>query len=134
MVLIGAGIGLTSAPATESIMGAVSEAKAGIGSAVNDATRILGGTVGVAVVGSIYASLYASRLAQAALPDPLLSGARRSVGAALVSAGRLDQRGSHARRRPTTRRRLERPSFTVSRQRCWWRPRWRCSAESQRQR
>jgi EmrB/QacA subfamily drug resistance transporter len=95
MVLIGAGIGLTSAPATESIMGAVSEAKAGIGSAVNDATRILGGTVGVAVVGSIYASLYASRLARAGLPDPLVSGARRSVGAALVSAGRLDQRGSH---------------------------------------
>src|SRR5262249_27591771 len=35
MILIGSGIGLTSAPATESIMGAVSEAKAGVGSAVN---------------------------------------------------------------------------------------------------
>ena len=47
------------------------------------------------MVGSIYASLYAGRLAGAGLPDPLVSGARRSVGAALVSAGRLDQRGSH---------------------------------------
>jgi EmrB/QacA subfamily drug resistance transporter len=57
MVLIGAGIGLTSAPATESIMGAVPRAKAGVGSAINDATRILGGTLGVAVIGSLYASL-----------------------------------------------------------------------------
>jgi MFS family permease len=39
MVLLGLGMGLTSAPATESIMGAVQTDKAGIGSAVNDATR-----------------------------------------------------------------------------------------------
>ncbi len=62
MVLIGTGIGLTSAPATEAIMGVVPTAKAGVGSAVNDATRILGATLGVAVIGSVYASLYASRL------------------------------------------------------------------------
>src|SRR6266540_2491947 len=64
MVLLGAGIGLTSSPATESIMGAVSSARAGVGSAVNDATRILGGTLGVAVIGSIYASLYSSGLSE----------------------------------------------------------------------
>ena len=52
----------TSAPATEAIMGVVPKAKAGVGSAVNDATRLLGGTLGVAVIGSTYASLYASRL------------------------------------------------------------------------
>jgi Major Facilitator Superfamily len=52
MIFIGAGIGLTSAPATESIMGAVPAAKAGVGSAINDATRITGGTLGVAVIGS----------------------------------------------------------------------------------
>jgi hypothetical protein len=46
-------------------MGAVSAAKAGVGSAVNDATRITGATLGVAVVGSIYASIYSSRLADA---------------------------------------------------------------------
>ena len=40
MVLYGLGMGLTSAPATESIMGAISRAKAGVGSAVNDATRL----------------------------------------------------------------------------------------------
>src|SRR6266536_3562118 len=67
MVVLGTGMGLTSAPATEAIMGVVPKAKAGVGSAVNDATRLLGGTLGVAVIGSVYASLYASRLT-AALP------------------------------------------------------------------
>jgi hypothetical protein len=92
MVFIGSGIGLTSAPATESIMGAVSVAKAGIGSAVNDATRILGGTLGVAVIGSIYASIYASRLTEslpAQLPGSITDSAQRSVGTAFGAAGQL---------------------------------------------
>ena len=46
MVVLGTGMGLTSAPATEAIMGVVPKAKAGVGSAVNDATRLLGGTLG----------------------------------------------------------------------------------------
>jgi EmrB/QacA subfamily drug resistance transporter len=58
MVVLGIGMGLTSAPATEAIMGVVPRGKAGVGSAVNDATRLLGGTLGVAVIGSVYASLY----------------------------------------------------------------------------
>ncbi len=96
MVLIGAGIGLTSAPATESIMGAVPRAKAGVGSAVNDATRILGGTLGVAVIGSIYASLYASRLTESlrrAPPGSIADSAQRSVGTAFGAAAQLDAAG-----------------------------------------
>jgi len=46
MVFLGLGMGLTSAPATESIMSAVQTDKAGIGSAVNDATREVGGGAG----------------------------------------------------------------------------------------
>src|SRR6516164_3887745 len=61
MVLYGLGLGLSSAPATESIMGAIPRAKAGVGSAINDSTRLIGGTLGVAVLGSVYASVYASR-------------------------------------------------------------------------
>jgi EmrB/QacA subfamily drug resistance transporter len=91
MVLYGLGMGFTSAPATESIMGAVSRHKAGIGSAVNDATRLLGGTLGVAVIGSVYASLYGSRLASALgahFPPQLSAIAHQSVGAAFsVSSG-----------------------------------------------
>jgi EmrB/QacA subfamily drug resistance transporter len=93
MVLIGSGIGLTSAPATESIMGAVPAAKAGVGSAINDATRILGGTLGVAVIGSIYASLYGSRLGSAlsfSLPAAASAAAHRSVGGAFEAAAKLD--------------------------------------------
>src|SRR3954465_4386185 len=73
MLVLGTGMGLTSAPATEAIMGVVPKAKAGVGSAVNDATRLLGGTLGVAVIGSVYASLYASRLT-GALPSGLPAG------------------------------------------------------------
>src|SRR5215813_6214283 len=62
MVVYGLGLGLTSAPATESIMGAVSRRKAGVGSAINDSTRLVGGTLGVAVLGSVYASVYGSKL------------------------------------------------------------------------
>jgi EmrB/QacA subfamily drug resistance transporter len=96
MICIGSGIGLTSAPATESIMGAVPAAKAGIGSAVNDATRIIGGTLGVAVIGSIYASLYSSRLGTelpAALPASAASGAHRSIGTAFGAASEFAASG-----------------------------------------
>jgi EmrB/QacA subfamily drug resistance transporter len=92
MVVLGTGMGLTSAPATEAIMGVVPKAKAGVGSAINDTTRLLGGTLGVAVIGSVYASLYASRLTSAlpaGLPAAVARTAHASVGAALGVAGKL---------------------------------------------
>jgi hypothetical protein len=99
MVVLGTGMGLTSAPATEAIMGVVPKAKAGVGSAVNDATRLLGGTLGVAVIGSVYASLYASRLTtllSAHVPATVAHTAHGSVGAALTLAGKLAQAGHPA--------------------------------------
>ena len=92
MVLYGLGMGLTPAPATESIMGAISRAKVGVGSAVNDSTRLIGGTLGVAVIGSVYASVYGSRLTAtmpAAVPGPVAAIAHQSVGAAYVAAGKI---------------------------------------------
>ncbi|HEY4451261.1 MAG TPA: MFS transporter [Solirubrobacteraceae bacterium] len=91
MLLMGSGLGLTSAPATESILSVLSPAKAGVGSAVNDATREAGGTLGVAIIGSVYASLYASHLSHGAaahLPAAALASAKSSVGAALAVAAR----------------------------------------------
>jgi hypothetical protein len=99
MVVYGLGLGLTSAPATESIMGAISRAKAGVGSAINDSTRLIGGTLGVAVIGSVYASVYASRLAATmppAVPAPVAAIARQSVGAAYVAAGKIAALGHPA--------------------------------------
>src|SRR3954447_10127502 len=92
MIPLGLGMGLTSAPATESIMGAVSVDKAGVGSGVNDTTRELGGTLGVAVIGSVYASLYADALDR--LPaQPAFAAARDSIGAALIGAQPLADTG-----------------------------------------
>jgi EmrB/QacA subfamily drug resistance transporter len=99
MVVYGLGLGLTSAPATESIMGAVPRAKAGVGSAINDSTRLIGGTLGVAVIGSVYASVYASRLAAtmpAAVPAPAAAIAHQSVGAAYAAAGKIEALGHPA--------------------------------------
>ncbi len=65
MTFVGLGIGLSMAPATHSIMSSVPPAKAGVGSAINDTTRNLGGVLGVAIVGSIVASAYRTGLAPA---------------------------------------------------------------------
>jgi EmrB/QacA subfamily drug resistance transporter len=99
MVLYGLGLGLTSAPATESIMGAIPRAKAGVGSAVNDSTRLVGGTLGVAVIGSIYASVYGSRLSAtlpAGVPGRVAAAAHQSVGAAYAAAGKITALGHPA--------------------------------------
>jgi EmrB/QacA subfamily drug resistance transporter len=96
MIVYGLGMGLTTAPATESIMGAVAADQAGVGSAVNDSTRLLGGTLGVAVIGSIYASVYNGRLnttLSAALPHALTQLAHQSIGAAFGVASQLTTQG-----------------------------------------
>jgi EmrB/QacA subfamily drug resistance transporter len=96
MLMGGGGLGLITAPATEAIMGAVPTEKAGVGSAVNDATRLFGAALGVAVIGSVAASLYGSRLG-ATLPTgiPLRAAlaAKSSVGGALVAARGLQHAG-----------------------------------------
>jgi EmrB/QacA subfamily drug resistance transporter len=85
-MVIAAGMGLAMAPATESIMGALPPSQAGVGSAVNDTTRSLGGALGVAIMGSVAASLFASHIrpALANLPAQFATEARESVGAAVT--------------------------------------------------
>ncbi len=60
LLLLGLGMGLAMAPATDSIMGSLPREKAGVGSAVNDTTREVGGALGVAILGSILAATYSS--------------------------------------------------------------------------
>jgi hypothetical protein len=97
MVLLGGGLGLTTAPATEAIMGSLSVDKAGVGSAVNDTTRELGGTLGVAIVGSVFASVYSGRLTGepvlATLPSDARFALERSVAAAQKVIGQLPSDG-----------------------------------------
>ena len=85
MVLMGLGLGLVSTTATESILQVLPPARAGVGSAVNDATRELGGTLGVAVIGSLFASVYGDSLASLVgdrLEPGQLAAAQESVGVA----------------------------------------------------
>ena len=73
------GMGMTMAPATESVMGSLPREKAGVGSAVNDTTRQVGGAVGVAVFGSLLASRYAAHMhatLDGSVPDDSGKGAR----------------------------------------------------------
>jgi EmrB/QacA subfamily drug resistance transporter len=93
MILMSTGMALTMAPATDSIMGSLPLAKAGVGSAVNDTTRQVGGAVGVAVVGSVFTSVYASHLADGMRRDPLpptaLDTAQEGIGNAFAVAARI---------------------------------------------
>jgi EmrB/QacA subfamily drug resistance transporter len=93
MTLMAAGLALTAGPATDAIMGALPPSRAGAGSAVNDTTREVGGTLGVAVVGSVLASLYGSHLSETlgrlGLPPAVSAAARESVVAGVTVADRL---------------------------------------------
>jgi nitrate/nitrite transporter NarK len=89
LVLLSGGMGITIAPATGAIMSAVPLSKAGVGSAVNDTTRELGGALGIAVLGSIATSTYRSGLDATALPPEVADVASESVGAAVAVAGRI---------------------------------------------
>ena len=89
-LLLGLGVGLTVAPATESIMGSLPLGKAGVGSAVNDTTRQTGGALGIAVMGSIFAAFYHHFTSVAGkLPGGTAAAVHDSIGSALVAASKL---------------------------------------------
>ena len=97
MILMGTGMGLSVAPATESIMGSLPLHQAGVGSAVNDTSREVGGALGVAIVGSMLSSLYASNLNSklpANVPAQVHDAADQSIGAALQVSAQLGRVGA----------------------------------------
>ena len=85
-VVMGIGMANVMAPCTDSIMGSLPRAKAGVGSAVNDTTRQTGGAIGVAVFGSLMASHYRSQFTAKigiTLPAGLFDQVRDNVGQAI---------------------------------------------------
>jgi EmrB/QacA subfamily drug resistance transporter len=84
-------MGWTMAPATDAVMGAVPLAKAGVASAMNDVARQVAGALGIAVIGSLSASLYSDGVSGdvARLPGATRVGAQDSIGAAHAVALRL---------------------------------------------
>src|ERR687898_469532 len=91
LAVLGAGMAITVAPATGEIMTSVPMSKAGVGSAVNDTTRELGGALGIALMGSIANSAYRSSidLEGVRLPAGSRAAAEESIGAADSIAGRV---------------------------------------------
>ena len=101
LVLFGLGAGIAMPAATDLIMATLPPARAGVGSAVNDTVRELGGALGVAVIGSVAASSYASNLHGQVdhLPADVRAVVTDNIGAALTVSGHLGANGDPARRR-----------------------------------
>ena len=97
LLVIGTGSGLAMAPTTSMIMAAVPMNRAGMGSAVNDTAREVGGAAGIAVLGSILATRYRAGLGSLLdrLPGPVAELVDRGVGQALdVAAGQGGAQGA----------------------------------------
>ena len=92
LLLLGVAIGLSVSPCTDAIMGAFPEKQLGVGGAVNDTSLELGGSLGIAILGSILAGTYTSGLTSAVggrLPAPAREAAGESVGGALAVAQKI---------------------------------------------
>jgi EmrB/QacA subfamily drug resistance transporter len=89
MVVMAVGMALAMSPTTGLLMSAVPRTRAGMGSAMNDTTRELGGSLGIAVLGSVMASSYASHVsgAVAGLPASAAAAVKSSLAGALAVAG-----------------------------------------------
>ncbi|MFF5847417.1 DHA2 family efflux MFS transporter permease subunit [Streptomyces massasporeus] len=90
LVVLGLSIGLALSPCTDAIMGAFPESELGVGGAVNDTSLELGGSLGIAILGSLLATSYSGHLSDATagskLPASTLSTAQDSVGAGYAVA------------------------------------------------
>ncbi|MGC0329442.1 EmrB/QacA subfamily drug resistance transporter [Streptomyces sp. SAI-170] len=90
LVVLGLAIGLALSPCTDAIMGAFPESELGVGGAVNDTSLELGGSLGIAILGSLLGTSYADHLTDATrgsgLPADALATAQDSVGAGYATA------------------------------------------------
>jgi EmrB/QacA subfamily drug resistance transporter len=99
LLLFGLGAGVAMPAATELILSTLPPERAGVGSAVNDTVREVGGALGVAVIGSVAASAYASDLQDqldviGGVPDELRAAAADNVGAAFEISRHLGAGGA----------------------------------------
>jgi EmrB/QacA subfamily drug resistance transporter len=94
--VMGVGMANVMPPATESIMSALPREKAGVGSAVSNTIRQLGGALGVAALGAVISSVYRDNLGDAvdALPAGAAETARESISGAYGVAERAGSAGT----------------------------------------
>jgi EmrB/QacA subfamily drug resistance transporter len=94
LLLLGFAIGLSVSPATDTIMGSFPESELGVGGGANDTSLELGGSLGIAVLGSLLATAYQDELTDLVggrLPHDALDAATESVGGGLAVAERIAQ-------------------------------------------
>jgi hypothetical protein len=96
MVLLALGLSSITAPATEAVMGSVPDEQRGAAAGVNNTTRELGGTLGVAVFGSIFASAYAPKIISAFRPLPIPAGPKAESHQSVAAAITVIHRAPHA--------------------------------------
>jgi EmrB/QacA subfamily drug resistance transporter len=89
LILLAIGLGTAMAPATNSIMGSVPVNKAGVGSAMNDTNRMIGGALGVAVLGTLMNNAYRQQI------NTMVSHLAVKPSAGLVAAVQSSIQGAH---------------------------------------
>jgi EmrB/QacA subfamily drug resistance transporter len=91
LAILGVGMGTATSPATNSIMGSVPVNKAGVGSAMNDTTRQVGGALGVAVLGTIINHAYLHQVdgLTGRLPPQVMQAVQSSIQGAHVAAAHI---------------------------------------------
>jgi EmrB/QacA subfamily drug resistance transporter len=96
IVLLGAGMGAASTPATSGITGALPASQQGVGSALNDLSREVGGALGIAVIGSILNATYRSHLHLPAIPASIDARASGSFALANHAGGAVARAANSA--------------------------------------
>ena len=96
LIPLGAGMGAAMTPATAGITEGLPAAQQGVGSALNDLSREVGGALGIAVIGSIVTAVYRSNLHLPGIPAALAGAARGSFGLALHAGGPVKTAASSA--------------------------------------
>lgn len=84
MLIMMTGMAFTMTPATNMLMSAIPRNRAGMGSAMNDTTRELGGALGIAVLGAVLSSGYSNKIADTLVTLP--SQAQEIAGNSLAGA------------------------------------------------
>jgi EmrB/QacA subfamily drug resistance transporter len=92
------GVGLANVipPATESVMSSLPREKAGVGSAISNTVRQVGGALGVAVLGSLLSAVYRGQIGDSltALPAPIRDAAHESISGAYGAAAKMGPAGT----------------------------------------
>jgi EmrB/QacA subfamily drug resistance transporter len=96
LIPLGVGMGAAMTPATTAITEALPASQQGVGSALNDLSREVGGALGIAVIGTIATTVYRANLLVVGVPAGLAARARGSFAVALHAGGPVRASASSA--------------------------------------